>query len=111
MLRAILSILLVVVVTGASLASVMHGSNHGSDHAGHHADMINDDLPTDVEQALAECCDAFSGKGSAICFGDLLASELISPTILTAIVMGGSVNSELNLSGRTLAVPTGPPKV
>lgn len=111
MFRVILSILLVVAFAGASLASVMHDMNHGSDHAGHHADMIHGDLPSDSEQALAECCDAVSGKGSASCFGDLLAGALISPTARTETVTDGYASSELSLSGRTLAVPTGPPKV
>ena len=111
MLRVILSMLLVAAFAGASLASVMHGVSHGSDHAGHHADMAHNDLPSDAEQALAECCDAASGKGSASCFGDLLAGVFMSPIALTATVTGGTAVSDLRLSGLTRAVPTGPPKV
>ena len=105
MFRVILSILLVVAFTGASLAFVMHDMNHGSDHAGHHADMIHSDLPSDSEQALAECCDAVTA------FGDLLAGAMVTPISLTATVTDDSATFELSLIGRTLAVPTGPPKV
>lgn len=111
MLRVILSIFLVVAFAGASLASVMHGVSHGSDHVGHHADMAHIDLPSDAEQALAECCDAASGKGPSTCFGDLLAGVVLSPIVFTATVTGGTAASDLRLSGLTRAVPTGPPKV
>ena len=111
MLRVILSFFLVLAFTGASLASVMHGVSHGSDHTGHHADMAHNDLPSDAEQALAECCDAASGKGPATRFGDLLAGVLISPIAHTETVTGGTAASVLRLSGLTRAVPTGPPKV
>ena len=111
MFRVILSILLVVAFTGASLASVMHDITHGSDHAEHHASMSHHELPADAEPALAECCDAVSGKGSASCFGDLLAGAMVAPISLTATGTDNSTASELSLIGRTLAVPTGPPKV
>ena len=111
MVRLVLSIILVVAFAGASTASVMHGLHHGSDHADHHAQMSESDPLADAEQALADCCDATSGMGSAPCFGDLAASSDIFQVIPASGTVVSVLHADSDFANLTLAVPTGPPKV
>ena len=110
MRRAVFLFLLVVAFSGASVVSLMHGLNHGSHQADHHAEMAGSG-PFDAEASLADCCDAAAGTGSAHCFGDPVATTgcmTIAPmaSMTRPVAFTGS-----DLSGRTPAVPTGPPKV
>lgn len=110
MFRLVLSILLVVAFSGASVASAKHGLTHGSDHSGHHAHMAGDDPLADAEKAAAECCDTTSGMGSTSCFGDLVATAGISPIDPLVISVGGRTHAGADFLGLALGVPTGPPK-
>ena len=111
MFRLALSVILVVAFAGASTASVMHGLNHGLDHAAHHAEMTESDPLADAEKALADCCDATNGVGSTPCFGDLVATSVISPINPTNSIVVAVLYIDHNFSNPTLTVPTGPPKV
>ena len=110
MFRLVLSFLLVVELTGALAASVMHGLNHGSTRIGEHAEVTADDLLADAEKALADCCDTTTGMASASCFGDLLATSAISPVNPAVTRTIGLVHAGSDFSNHSLAVPTGPPK-
>ena len=111
MSRVVFFLLLVFAFSGASVASLVHGLNHMSHHDHHHAEMADADPVTAPATSLAECCDATGGMGSAQCFGDPVATTgcvTIAPmaTMTRTVSHTGS-----DLSGRTPAVPTGPPKV
>lgn len=110
MWRLILSVILVVAFAGASAASVVHGLNQGMDHTGHHTEMTQTDPLADAEDALAACCDATSGMGSASCFGDLVAGSVIVPVNPVGTTAIADPYSDVDFANRTLAVPTGPPK-
>ncbi len=110
MWRLILSIILVVTVAGASAASVMHGMNQGLDHTDHHIETTENDLLADAEDALAACCDATSGMGSASCFGDLVTASVMLPVNPDGRTAISDLYSDVEFANRTLAVPTGPPK-
>ena len=110
MLRLVLSFILVVALSGASAASVMHGVSHEAPHTGHHAEMASGDPLTDAEQALADCCDSTGGMGPKSCLGDLTATYGINPTTPKAALTNCTPQPDTHFAGVKLAVPIGPPK-